>query len=264
MEPAQADPRTAADAAEPVRAHHPLPSRPIMQIYVDESNRRRGRDLIGGLQIRAADEVATRSRIEDVRAQHGWLNPRGEFKWKKASGCTLLSVYVDLVDAIMDLITAGRATFFCLATRRPCRLPAAQQRKSLRANRFWSILVERYLVPTHLYEVIVDARTDLRDAQLAELRQAINEHAQLRHRVGGEYCHTVETRNSKADDLIQVVDVLLGAVGYHVSERHLDAGASVGKGALARRICAHLDIPDLRVTARSPYFVVAGSESHCQ
>lgn len=234
----------------------PRPTRPITQIYADESNRRGGYDLTGGLQVLASDAAAVRSRIDAVRAQHGWLDPRGEFKWRKASGHLLLPVYADLIGVVMELITAGRISFLCLATRRPCRPHPTTGTKWLRASRKWCILLERHLAPPNLLEIILDTRTDLREDRLNELRSAINDRGRLHHGVTYECCRTLETRDSKGEDLIQVVDVLLGSVGYHLSRRYLDDDASAGKTALAQRICAHLSIPNLRAAPRSAYFVV--------
>lgn len=62
---------------------------------------------------------------------------------------------------------------------------------------------------------------------------------------------SVEPRPARARRLIQLTDVLMGAVGYHWNEEHLKPGSSAGKTHLASYIARKLGWKDLRrVTAK--------------
>jgi hypothetical protein len=58
-------------------------------------------------------------------------------------------------------------------------------------------------------------------------------------------CGSVESRDSKKDDLIQVADLLTGAIGFHYADGHRVTGASPAKVATAAHIADHLGRPSL-------------------
>jgi hypothetical protein len=56
----------------------------------------------------------------------------------------------------------------------------------------------------------------------------------------------VEPLDSKRSDLLQVADVLMGAVGFHNQDFHLRPNANKEKVELARYIAARIGRPDLK------------------
>lgn len=69
----------------------------------------------------------------------------------------------------------------------------------------------------HQYLVFTDARSNRAPNRLAQLKDIINAYWQARG-VAGDIVRNVEPRVSKDSDLLQLVDVLLGAVGYAIEE----------------------------------------------
>ena len=48
---------------------------------------------------------------------------------------------------------------------------------------------------------------------------------------------TVDSRSEKHDRLIQLADLLTGAVSFQIHNRHLNPTSNIGKNALAERLC---------------------------
>ena len=59
---------------------------------------------------------------------------------------------------------------------------------------------------------------------------------------------TIESRLAESRRLIQLADLLAGAVGYHWNEEHIKDTAKLGKVVLAQHIARKLGKNDLRFT----------------
>lgn len=66
-----------------------------------------------------------------------------------------------------------------------------------------------------------------------------------------EMVRAVETRRSHSENMIQFVDILIGAIGYHFEGAHLLPTAKQAKVQLAEFICDHFDLETLGKQTRS-------------
>ncbi|HET7228542.1 MAG TPA: DUF3800 domain-containing protein [Longimicrobium sp.] len=218
--------------------------RPVVEVYGDESLKRGHYDLLGGLWIPARHAVTLREAIAEVRTRHGCTV---EIKWTKCSGSSVHPVYAEVVDLVMAAIDAGRAKFKCIVIDRRLVDNAAWNDGDRELGYFkawWTLLLSR-VQPGWRYRVRLDALNLQRSGRLLTLRDTLNAAAMRDRGLGYPCCESVEPRDSKKDDLIQVVDLLTGAVGFHYAAGHLAPGASRGKIEMAERLCAALGKPGL-------------------
>lgn len=218
---------------------------PYIHVYADESRLKGDRYmLIGGLWIPAHAEGALRSDIAQLRTDRRLT---AELKWTKISRAKI-PAYQDLVDLFM---AHCEAAFHCIVIDVTLLDYDTFSRgdDELGFYKFYFQLISRKLAPGYQYLVFTDARRNRRAYRLDVLKictnrwwakqQGIPEAAPVR---------AVEARNSKQEDLIQLTDVLLGAVGYvwnghaespaklnliqHIEQRL--GGVSLGQGTSRR------------------------------
>lgn len=206
-----------------------------MEVYCDESLCRGGYDLIGGLWLTAANARRLRGIVDEIRRRfaHGH-----EFKWTKPSGTALSAVYRDLAQKLTDQLWAGRASFHCIVLER--RLVDYRTYHDgdpeLGYYKFVHLLARKRVVPGQSFVLYMDRRTTRRANRLSDLKRIINLAARKDYGLGYDCCLDVQARPSKDDDLLQVADVLLGAVGWHCAGAHQNPASSMAKNELADRI----------------------------
>jgi hypothetical protein len=220
------------------------PDLPRVEVYGDESLKRGPYDLLGGLWIPARHAEPLRAALSEARQRHACT---GEVKWTKCSGSAAHPLYLEWVDRVAATIAAGRAKYKCIVIDRRLVDNAAWNDGDRELGYFkawWTLLLSR-VHPGWLYRVRLDALNLQRSGRLLTLRDTLNAAAMRDRGLGYPCCESVEPRDSKKDDLIQVVDLLTGAVGFHYAGGHTAPGASRGKVELAERICAAVNKPSL-------------------
>lgn len=177
-------------------------------IYCDESGIRCCRYmLIGGLWVRREAEIALREALSVVRENYGL---KAEMKWIKVSDKMLRS-YRAFIDIIL---LSPDVAFKCIVldTHIIDYKNYHNGDRDLGFYKFYYQLVSRNLDLENVYWLYTDERTSRQNEPLSTLKSTVNYWC---HQKGAQHdsLRAVEARDSKADDLMQVADVLLGAVG---------------------------------------------------
>lgn len=92
--------------------------------------------------------------------------------------------------------------------------------------------------------VIMDHRTT--SYRLEDLRQILNNGMKSRYGISTRPFITVEPRDSKESEVLQINDILLGAVGFQKNGLHLIAGSRPAKIELANYIAKEAGLPNLK------------------
>ena len=203
---------------------------PLVRVYLDESStgdRFRG---YGGLWVEATAERALRARIDELRTKHG-MKPHGEVKWVKATSL----MYQPLYRAMVDLFCESTGVRFNALV--VDRYNAGPVRDTSEDDHYHEMhwLLRKRLVGNHRYSIHLDHRTNRRGDRLSTLLEVLN--AAARRDLG--YSGTVRSvtaHDSRDEPLIQLGDLILGAVCYHFNGKHLAVGASAGKCGLSQHI----------------------------
>jgi len=229
------------------------PDLPRIEVYGDESMKRGQYDLLGGLWIRAGDAAGFRAEIADIRATSPGPGQMDEIKWTKCSGNAEKPVIASVVDRTMERIRDGTLEFKCLVVDRSLVDNRAWNDgdRELGFYKAWSILLFSKMRAGYVYRIKLDARQLQNQSRLEDLRDVLN--AKGYRDLGLDYpcCGSLEGADSKKDDMVQIADLLTGAVGYHYCGGHDAPGASPGKILTAERIARHLSRPSLCYEASS-------------
>ncbi len=182
--------------------------------------------LIGGLWIEAARRPDLKVKIKALRDAH---NVHGEFKWTRVS-LSRQQFYLDLV-----------ALFFQEEMRFRCIVLPANQMDAIQFHdggnelmfyKFYYQLLRHWILDFNAYRIFVDLRTNRVRQRLEHLRQVLNNSNYFAE------VASVQALPSGQLDLLQLVDVLIGAVGYH-----FHGGAGVAKQAVVQAIEQRLGHP---------------------
>jgi len=209
-------------------------------IYCDEASTTDARYmLIGGLWVPWEAEPRVRAALAEVRDRH---NLQAEMKWTKVSA-TKLQAYKDFIDTFF---TDASISFKCIVLDTHILDYKTFHRgdEELGFYKFYFQLVSRNLSIDHLYWLFADERKNRKPYRLVVLRLTVNRWWKKRAEL--EPLRNVEPRVSHGEDLLQLADVLLGAIAYAWNERK----GSQAKLALVAHIAQRLGWPTLRIATR--------------
>lgn len=180
------------------------------EIYCDESGVERfyadepgeGYALIGSLWLHPDERGPSKQAIAQLREQH---NVFGEFKWNRVSA-SREGFYTDLVDLFFYRPLRFRCIVVAASEVDPAKFHADD--RELMFYKFYFQLLHHWIQPGVRYRAFVDDRTDHDRTRRSTLRDV------LRNANREAVIESVQALPSDELDLLQLADVLLGAVSY--------------------------------------------------
>lgn len=202
----------------------------MFHIYSDESRHRAERFLLlGALWVDEKNISVTEKRIEKFRNKHGyrnnegiWVDFLGEFKWTKVSD-KYLHVYKELVDIFFDMIDENRIRFCTMLV--DIHNPTVQKYNNLKKDGYFKLLYQLYFhncrVPG-IYKIYPDKITNPRHkVDLETLRVSLDKSliAKFENLLNPKakpesFVENITPIDSKKVQFIQMIDVIIGAIGY--------------------------------------------------
>lgn len=185
--------------------------------------------VIGGLMCPTDKKRDVVGRIHKLRRLY---NVQGEFGWKTVCP-DKLSFFLALTELFFS---EPCLRFRCVVVSR------TETDFSNDEERFQLIYYQvfnNWLDRRDHYRVFLDRRVDTRD-RVSVLRRCL-----INTRQFGRSVQFVEEVESQDNDMVQLVDFLMGAVGYAWNGRADVQGASMAKKASCRAICQQLGIRTL-------------------
>ena len=207
------------------------------KIYSDESSTGGERYmLIGGLWVPWDDELAIRASLMAVRAKH---QLRAEMKWTKVTD-KMLRAYMDFVDVFFEQCSM-RFKCIVLDTRILDYRTYNSGDKELGFYKFYYQLISRNLSPRCEYWLYTDERQNRKPYRLEALKLAVNNWWTSKKQV--RPLRHIEPCKSHNDDIMQLADILLGAIASAWNERK----GRESKKLLKEHIAQHLSRPSLAI-----------------
>jgi hypothetical protein len=220
------------------------------RIYLDESCIGKGHSVtvVAGCCLSEADYELLNLRFENWRDRE---RMQSEIKWTKVSNGKLPN-YKSLAVGAFGWIGRKQLAFHAAAIRRSQLRTAVFHDGDfeLELNRFMYDLIFhchlRQLPDGARIKIHPDRRCE-RGEKICRLQECLNagirrDHGWQRYRVV-----SVEPVDSKRENVSQINDVLMGAIGFHCNNRHAGSESSAAKIELAAHIATLAGLPDLRV-----------------
>jgi hypothetical protein len=201
-------------------------------IYCDESSTECRYMGFGGLWIPDICEEALRDAIRAERVAAGFRQ-RSEFKWQKITGKKIYPGYREIVSAFFATPEC-RFNAIVVDHQNPGRNRGQDDELDFYVTAHW--LIRRRIQRECEYDLVLDHRTNRREDRLPVLLDVLNNSARRDHGHRRDVVRSVRAVDSKRDDLLQLADVLLGAVCYCFNDRHLEPDRSPAKAEMAEFI----------------------------
>jgi hypothetical protein len=204
------------------------------EVYCDESRQElfTGRDrngfvVIGSLWLESVHRKHLKDRIGELRERH---QVRGEFKWQKVSPIRE-RFYLDLVELFFGEPIRFRT--IVLAAEEMDAVHFHNADSELMFYKFYYQLLHHWILDQNTYRIFIDAKTNRVRGRVRTLEQVLR-NANLTAEIAN-----VQALPSRELDLIQLADVLVGAVSFAFN----GGGESRTKRAMIGRIEEHLEHP---------------------
>lgn len=204
-----------------------------IHIYSDESRQKTERFLLlSGLWIDEQNITEVKNEIEQLRQKSGYTDSSGkhidflgEFKWIKASQ-KYLPVYKQLVDIFFNLIKKDQARFCSMLV--DTQDEEVVKQSNIKKEGYFKLLYQLYLhnskIPA-IYKIFPDRITNPKQHKVNftkfeecleasfenKFRPLLNPTVNLPSK---GFVHSITPLDSKSSPFIQIVDVVMGALGY--------------------------------------------------
>lgn len=210
----------------------------VFLIYCDESSITGDRYMIiGGLVINSKALLELKALIGEYRKNYGMIY---ELKWGKIS-INRLEHYKALIDIIFDLIDEGRINFRCAVfdtTKFNHKRFNDGDSELGFYKMYYHLLFYAFGTDYHQNKNRFVVYPDQKPGKynLFELKNRLNNN--MFYKLGNRQSPfgSIESTNSKKSDFIQIVDILLGAIAYHINKKHKLDNASAAKVEMANYI----------------------------
>ncbi len=189
------------------------PEPPAISFFGDSSSRDSAYMVAGGIAVAGNRIAEIEDRIATLRADAGI---RSEFHWSAYRGCEKKISYEDLIRYGFDLISKRKAALHVIIVPFKGYDHKANEgeTKDTSINRMYFQLllhrVARFYGRTRAIHVRFDAGNDCRD--ICKMRVPLCSEAYKRYATKPNCVRSIEPVDSKNVGLIQLVDVLIGAI----------------------------------------------------
>jgi hypothetical protein len=216
---------------------------PLCDIYIDESSQNGHRHLVlGGILVPTLEVTALVSEIMKARLPE---LPHGEMKWAKVSR-TKLSAYKRVMDLFFSRDLADVAHFHSLVVDLTQQNNAAfnEGNREIGFNKEVFQLARKFgrLYPGRFHVYVDERKTDQRTE---ELRLMLNRHVHKTQPQRDWPYRRVQFRDSSATPILQVTDILTGAIAYKMNGHDKAENASPAKCELAEYVLSSAGIRDV-------------------
>lgn len=220
---------------------------PVFQIFCDESRQSKDRFMIlGGIILPQENIDEFNSTMEAFRTKH---NMHAELKWSKVSN-QKINEYKAFVDYFFALNNTDKIHFHSLIidNHKVNHKKYNKGNKELGFYKFYYQLLlhsfgKEYSKHNARLIVTLDHRTT--SYKLSTLLLVLNKGIKKRYNIDYSPFVSVEPKDSKKSQLLQINDIIIGAVGFQKNGYHLLSNSKKAKIELAQYIADKAGLNDL-------------------
>lgn len=192
---------------------------------------------IGGIMLPTEKREGLKDSIKELKEKH---NLYGELKWGNVSP-NKIDFYLELVDLFFSTDTSIDFRTVVIDAKDVNNEAFNDSDHELGYYKFYYQLLYHWIEPQHEYYVFTDYKTNKDRTRLKNLKEILNRACY------SDSIELIQAINSKESLLLQLQNVLMGAVGYKFN--YGVYGISEAKKAVVERIEKHLGHP-IRPTSK--------------
>lgn len=218
----------------------------LYHIYCDESRQTQDRYMVlGGIIVPSENVILFDGAMKLYRETN---NMKAELKWSKVSN-QKLSEYKALIDLFFTYIKGMHFKSIVIDTHQIDHKKYSKGNKELGFYKFmYQFLLHsfgHYAKNDDKYIIYLDERNS--SYSLGTLKLILNRglKKKFKGKITRDIIRNIEPKNSKDIDLLQVADILMGAIGYEMNLCHLRSNAKRGKILLCEYIANKMGMGSL-------------------
>jgi len=222
----------------------------IYHIYCDESCTEKGHShmVFGGVMARTDTAQEFRNTISQWRDS---CHMRGEMKWTKITR-NKYQRYLEFTNHSLECVK-NKAIMFRSVVFEHKQIDYRTHHKGNK-NRGYCVLTYEFLFNAFAPflnkedRVIIFPDEKLSSLSLSHLRDVLNTAIRAKRQWSHDPIRKIQPVDSTCSELMQMNDILMGAVGHHNNNRHLVPGTRPEKIAMAQHIAEQMGLDHLSVS----------------
>ncbi|NJO34449.1 MAG: DUF3800 domain-containing protein [Rhodospirillales bacterium] len=224
--------------------------RPPLRFYCDESSHRGHKyAAVSGILIRPDRAEIVNTEIAKLKETRG-KKPTSEIKWEKANPHDL-PLYEDVVKYFRLLLDANYIHFhvvICDMHAYDHRILNDGDKAKCVSKTYYQLLLHR-CCRRYGGKAFIHVRPDAGDCtrELPRFKEALNTDACRRFELTARPVLSIDLIASTGVNLMQMNDIVLGAIASHRNERHKKRDASQHKTHLAEAVRVCLNVPNFTI-----------------
>ncbi len=250
-----------------------------IRIYSDESRHKNERFLLlGGLWVEEENIPMVENGIKDLRKKHGYINSQGrhidflgEFKWTKVSD-KYIAVYKELVDLFFEWI--NKDTFRFCTMLIDTKNPIVTEYSNIKKEGYFKFLYQLYFQNSRIpavYKIFPDRITNptQHNVDIETLDKCLDA-AFFKKFIPlinpGEkpgwkgFVNNITPVDSKRNQCIQLIDVIIGAIGYLQNGLYKKPDAKKAKVELMKYIFEKITLYGAMKVIGKNYYIVKSTK----
>lgn len=249
-----------------------------IRIYSDESRHKNERFmLLSGVWIEEDKIKEARNGINALRHRHGYKNSAGQYvyfvgelKWQKVSD-KYLHVYKNLADIFFDWINRDVVRYCCMLI--DTHDPLIKRQKNIGTDGYFKLLYQLYFhnskIPA-IYKIFPDSISNptvkvnlpmLDDCLDAGFKKKFTPLLNPGESLGAKgFVNNITPIDSHSSEFIQVVDVIMGSIGYLQNRLFDNPKAKKAKVELMRYIFEKITLSGVIKVSGKKFYVAKSTK----
>lgn len=187
----------------------------LINIYCDESchleNDKQNAMVLGGIICSDADKKKAFERIREIKQKHG-LAKEFEIKWTKVSN-SKIDFYSDLIDYFFDNEDLGFRALI-VPDKNKLRHEDFNQSHDQFYYKMYYEMLKIIFNPSFLYNIYLDIKDTNGTEKIQKLKDILGHFLRNRYCLNKSFINRIQEVKSHEVELIQLADLLIGAVSY--------------------------------------------------
>lgn len=217
----------------------------LINIYCDESCHLPNDDsdvmVLGALACPEEKKEEVNNKIREIKERYG-INSKIELKWTKVSK-EKIQMYEELIEYFFN---NNDLTFRAIVAKNKCLLNHEiynDNDPDLWYYKMYYLLLDKMCYYDRQYRIFIDIKDSHGGPRVKTLKDVL---CNNKYDFMGEIIQSIEQVNSNRVDLLQVADILIGAIGFYHRGLFGKAESSIYKNRLVEKILANIGIQNLK------------------
>ena len=213
----------------------------LYNIYCDESchlqNDNSDIMVLGAIQCFENEKQQIYKCIRDMKLKHG-LSTYFEIKWTKVSE-SKIGFYLELLEYFISNENLSYRGLIAVGKKQLNHERYNNGDYDLWYYKMYFLMLDPIIKPIHAYKVLIDIKDTKGGKRVSKLREVLCNNI---YDFNGDVIKYINQINSRESELIQLVDLINGALGYYHRQLYKADSSNKGKNIFISKLEEYIDL----------------------